>query len=48
MRRSRGSLARKPEVKNHLENLDANGRRVLKCILTNWIGGRGLYSCGPG
>ena len=46
MRRSRGSLARKPSVKNHLENLGATGRRV--CVLRNWIGGRGLYSYGPG
>jgi len=48
MRRSIGSLARKPAVKNHLENLGANGRRIFKCILRNWIGGRSLYSYGPG
>jgi len=34
MTRPRGSLARKPTGKNHLEDLGANRRRVLKCILT--------------
>ena len=48
MRISRGSLARKPAVKKHLENLGANGSRIFKCILRNWIGGRGLYSYRPG
>jgi hypothetical protein len=33
MHRSRGSLARKPAIENHLEKLGANGRRVSKCIL---------------
>jgi len=32
MRSSGGSLARRPAVKNHLENLGANGGRVFKCI----------------
>jgi hypothetical protein len=38
----------KPAGKNHFEDLGANGRRVFKCVLRNWIRGRGLYSCGPG
>jgi len=40
-------LVGKPEGKNHLGDLDVDGRIILRWIFRKWDMGYGLYRAGP-